>query len=120
MKINFITIFVIFIFIVLTRDMEVDVTVETVSLSFLLKLIWEQQGSMTATQSQLESQQRTIDMQRDTIHRYLLDSCPCPARKPEGPGLHLVEETVPSTEPAQDPSEGNNLNNIFFVQVIYK
>ena len=95
-------------------------TVETVSLSFLLKLIWEQQGSMTATQSQLESQQRTIDMQRDTIHRYLLDSCPCPARKPEGPGLHLVEETVPSTEPAQDPSEGNNLNNIFFVQVIHE
>ena len=93
------------------------------SLSGLIKLIGEQQGTISSLQSQLgtaQSQlmaaQRTIEIQRDTIHRYLLDSCPCPTRKSVGQETHLAtaEEIIPASVPAVEASQGNILKSIYF------
>ena len=103
---------------ILNCDTNVDISLETVSLSGLLKIIGEQQGTISSLQSQLalaQSQllaaQSTIDVQRDTIHRYLLDSCPCPTRKPMGEDSHLspAEEIVPPQVSSVGPLQGNNL-----------
>ena len=83
-----------------------EISVETVSLQNLLKIIWDQQKTISEQQKIISEQQKIIELQRESISRFLLDSR---APRDPQPGVSGREEVIRVLDADQNLDGGNIL-----------